>query len=107
MIFFRIDASYAEVVGNKVEEFENHLHIQLAAVIGTKLENIINLKTWPGSIEVSCQQLLAVIETQLENIINLKIWPGSIELSCQQFLAVIGIKLENIIILRHGQEILK
>ena len=50
--FIRIEESYQDVVGSKVAEFESHLHTQLVNTINTKPENIINLKTWPGSIEV-------------------------------------------------------
>ena len=49
---FRIEENYQEVVGTKVAEFESHLDQQLVSIINTKPENIINLKTWPGSIEV-------------------------------------------------------
>ena len=50
---FRIYEDYETTVGNRKKEFEEDLRKQLALILRTEISNVRNLRTWPGSVEVS------------------------------------------------------
>ena len=55
---FSIEEDYQTVVGNRKEEFETSLRQQLAVMLRTDISNIRSLRTWPGSVEVSCNSIV-------------------------------------------------
>ena len=60
---FRINADYHKLVAPNKKGFDERLRAQLADVLNTDVSKIQDLRTWPGSIEVSFN---LVAENQLE-----------------------------------------
>ena len=50
---FRIYEDYETTVGDRKADFEEDLRKQLASLLRTEISNVTNLRTWPGSVEVS------------------------------------------------------